>query len=167
MYKLTNQPGIDFTLQVVLYQQDLTVPIYLMYDKFKVRSESSGYMLETSLTNFRYSSRNYLSSYLYTGQRFSTMDRNNDGKSYSSASYNYYRNCAKLSAFKISGGGWWFLGSPRCYSWGDCNRYSFTSTCGGSNLNAKVPYYVGISGSPTNITRVQMKIRPTNAMNYY
>ncbi len=171
MYKLTNQPGKHFTLQVVLYKQNSTVPIYLIYDKFKIHSESNGYMLDNSLGNFRYSDKNgYISDYFYEGKKFSTTDRNNNRgsfySSWSTASYSY-QNCVNLPAMKVSGGGWWFLSYPSCYSWYDCNRLSKSYSCGYSNLNAKVPYYSSISGSPTNITRVQMKIRPTDVKNYY
>ncbi len=164
---MTNQPGIDFTLRVVLHQENSTIPIYIMFDKFKVQSESNGYMLDHSLRNYRHSVKNsYVSNYFYTGKKFSTMDRNNGGRSQSSSSY-MYRNCVNLSALKTSGGGWWFNGYPHCYSWLSCNnRYSYDTSCGYVNLNAKIPYYSGISGVPTNITTVHMKIRPTDVKNY-
>ena len=147
-----------------MYKQNST-PAYIMVDKFKVHSESSGYMLDTSLRNFRYSPQNsYLSNYFSTGKKFSTTDRYNDNYS---SSYRY-RNCVNLSAQKTSGGGWWFPGSYRyCYSWSSCNSRSFESYCGYANLNAKIPYYVRVTEHLSNITKVYMRIRPTDVKNYY
>ena len=140
MHKLTSQPDMKYKLFITIAMMN-NLREYAIYHNFKVRSERDDFKLD--FDGIHGSSGRIRVHNLIEGRKFQTWDHGYHTESKTRG------NCANYTN-EVGGGGWWFKDNPYCTST-NCRPTS----CGYSNLNAKVPYWRFM-----DIKGVQMELLP-------
>jgi len=147
VYRITNQEGSGKYAMWMVITDEKQVPHVYPYDSFSLKSESEDYAIQVEDYHGELRDR------LITDRPFVTKDHQNTLPP--GDTMHGRVNCASFNSAStdVSGGGWWFTddGKKRSYYY---SRYD----CGQHNLFATKPKWPTM----TNVTSVEMKIRPNS-----